>query len=177
MLTRPTIVDRPWRTRAAVSNGTRMHAKGVDGRSAEARRFKDLVSSFAASLGGEGALMEAERALIRNAALLTLQNERLQVAFVAGREVNSEELTRLANLSARVLAALRIKHERNARRPRQRFPNILPPRVRVVRRDEYSRSPRRRKPVRTALQWAVLGAVAKPFLPCSPGQADRGSPS
>ena len=111
MLTRPTNIDRPLRTRAAVSNGTRMHPKGVDGRSAEARRFKDLVSSFAASLGGEGALTEAERAIIRHAALLTLQSERLQAAFVAGREVNSEELTRLANSSARVFAALRIKRE------------------------------------------------------------------
>jgi hypothetical protein len=87
------------------------------GRSAEARRFKDLVSSFAASLGGEGALTEAERALIRNAALLTLQSERLQAAFVAGREVNSEELTRLANSSARMLAALRNKRERKEAGP------------------------------------------------------------
>jgi hypothetical protein len=117
MLTRPTIVDRPLRTRAAVSNGTRMHPKGVDGRSAEARRFKDLVSSFAASLGGEGALTEAERALIRNAASLTVQCERLQAALVAGREVNSEEMTRLANSSARVLAALRIKGERKEATP------------------------------------------------------------
>ena len=30
----------------------------------------------------------------------------------------------------------------------------------MARHDEYSRSPRRRKPVRTALQWAVLGVVA-----------------
>ena len=117
MLTRPTNVDRPLRTRAAVSNGTRIRPKGVDGRSAEARRFKDLVSSFAASLGGEGALTEAERALIRNAALLTLQSERLQAAFVAGREVNSEELTRLANASVRVFAALRIKRERKEGAP------------------------------------------------------------
>jgi hypothetical protein len=117
MLTRRTVVDRPFRTRAAVSNGTRIYPKGVDGRSAEARRFKDLVSSFAASLGGEGALTEAERALIRNATLLTLQSERLQAVFVAGREVNSEELTRLANSSARVLAALRIKHERKEAAP------------------------------------------------------------
>jgi hypothetical protein len=112
MLTRPTKVDRPLRTRASVSNGTRMYPKGVDGRSAEARRFKDLVSSFAAGLGGEGALTEAERALIRIAASLAVQSERLQAALVAGREVNSQEMTRLANSSARVFTALRIKRER-----------------------------------------------------------------
>ena len=95
----------------------RMHPKGVDGRSAEASRFKDLVSSFAAGLGGEGSLTEAERALIRNAASLTVQCERLQAALVARREVNSEEMTRLANSSARVLAALRIKGERKEAAP------------------------------------------------------------
>jgi hypothetical protein len=94
-----------------------MHAKSVDGRSAEARRFKDLVSSFAASLGGEGALTEAERTLIRNAASLTVQCERLQAAHVAGHEVNSQEMTRLANSSARVLAALMIKRERKEAAP------------------------------------------------------------
>jgi hypothetical protein len=117
MLTRPTNLDRPLRTRAAVSNGTRVHPKGVAGRSAEARRFKHLVSRFAASLGGEGALTEAEWALIRNAASLTVQSERLQAALVAGREVNSQEMTRLANASVRVFAALRIKRERKEGAP------------------------------------------------------------
>jgi hypothetical protein len=129
MLTRPTNVDRPLRTRAAVSNGTRNRPKGVDGRSAEARRFKDLVSSFAAGLGGESALTEAERALVRNAALLTVQSERLQAALLAGREVNSEELARLANSSARVFAALRIKRE-----PKEVAPT-LPQYLAAVRKD------------------------------------------
>jgi hypothetical protein len=89
-----------------VTNGRRMHAKGTDGRSAEARRFKDLVVSFAAPFGGEAALSEAERALVRNAAALTLRCEALQANVVAGRVVDNEEMTRLANSSARVLAAL-----------------------------------------------------------------------
>jgi hypothetical protein len=58
MLTSAAIVDRPLRTRSAVSNGSRMHPKGVDGRSTQARRFKDLVASFAASLGGDASLNE-----------------------------------------------------------------------------------------------------------------------
>ena len=52
-------------------------------------------------------MTEGERALVRNAAVLTLRCETLQGDAVAGRPVDSEELTRLANSSARVLAALR----------------------------------------------------------------------
>ncbi len=78
MLTSAAIVDRPLRTRSAVSNGSRMHPKGVDGRSTQARRFKDLVTSFAAGLGDDASLNEVDRALIRNAAALTVQCERLQ---------------------------------------------------------------------------------------------------
>jgi hypothetical protein len=62
-------------------------------------------------------LTEAEWALIRNAASLTVQSERLRAALVAGREVNSQEMTRLANSSVRVLAALRIKRERKEGAP------------------------------------------------------------
>ena len=35
-----------------------MHPKGVAGRSTRARRFKDLVASFAAGLGGDASLNE-----------------------------------------------------------------------------------------------------------------------
>ncbi len=52
--------------------GSRMH-KGVDGRSTQARRFRDFVASFAAGLGDDACLNEVDRALIRNAAALTVQ--------------------------------------------------------------------------------------------------------
>ena len=54
--------------RAAVFNGSRLHAKAIDGRTRDARRFWDLVASFAASLGREAALNEADKALVRNKA-------------------------------------------------------------------------------------------------------------
>jgi hypothetical protein len=117
MLTSAAVVGRPLRTRSAVSNCSRMHAKGIDGRSTQARRFKDLVASFASSLGGDTSLSEVDRALIRNAAALTVQCERLQAAAIAGHEVKSEEMTRLANSSARILTALRLKRQRRDQAP------------------------------------------------------------
>ena len=73
--------------RAAVSNGSRLRAKGTDGRTRNARSFRDLVASFTASLGGEAALNEADKALVRNAAALAVKAERMQAAIVKGESV------------------------------------------------------------------------------------------
>ena len=54
-------------------------------RSSSARRFRDLVRSYEAELGGE--LSEAERSLVRQAVALQLQAERLQEAIVRGEAV------------------------------------------------------------------------------------------
>jgi hypothetical protein len=101
------IVERPSRSRSALSNGSRLHPRNVDGRSSAARRFRDLVLSFAEGLGGADRLSEAEKALCRTAAGITVELERHQAAAASGCEVDAETLTRLANSQARVLAALR----------------------------------------------------------------------
>ncbi len=93
--------------KSAMTNGKRLHATGIDGRTREARRFRDLIRNFSEFLGGEKALSEADRSLVRTAAALAVQNERLQADAVAGRKVSSEDMTRLANSSARILAVLK----------------------------------------------------------------------
>jgi hypothetical protein len=129
MLERAAIADRLPTVRSALSNGTRMHPKGVDGRSTTARRFKDIVVSLAESSGGEAALNEAEKALIRNAAAMVLRSERLQADSVSGRDVDSAELTRLANASARLLSALR-------RKPKAAGPSISPLHAYLAQKDK-----------------------------------------
>lgn len=104
-------------TRSAVTNGSRLHAKGIDGRTRDARRFRDLVASFSESLGGESALSEAERALVRNAAGLAVKAERLQAAIVKGEDVDAEQLTRLSNCVSRVLGQLGVKRVRRDQTP------------------------------------------------------------
>jgi hypothetical protein len=104
-------------TRAAVSNGSRLHAKGIDGRTRDARRFRDLVDSFSASLGGESALSEADKALVRNAAALAVKAERKQAAIVKGEDVDLEGLTRLSNCVSRVLGQLGVKRQRHDQTP------------------------------------------------------------
>jgi hypothetical protein len=53
-----------------------------DGRSATARRFKDLVEDISADLGGKDFLSEGQRQLIRCAAMLSAEAERLEAMAV-----------------------------------------------------------------------------------------------
>jgi hypothetical protein len=82
---------------------------GLDGRSATARRYRDLQISYADDCGGEATLSEAQRTLIAQTATLQVQAERVQAAVLRGDVVDTEQLTRLANSVARNLVRLGIK--------------------------------------------------------------------
>ena len=99
------IVKSP-RIRSAVSNGTRLLV-GVDGRSALARRFRDLIAELTAEAGGREGLSAAECSAIRQAAAMMLRAEQVQAAIVKGEFVDNDELIRLSGEARRVLAALR----------------------------------------------------------------------
>jgi hypothetical protein len=86
----------------------------VDGRSRQARRFKRLCGDLAGDLGGEDSLTAAEAALVRQAAVITMQAEEAQTALLRGETVDSDDLVRLSNASTRLLSALGV-----ARRKRQ----------------------------------------------------------
>jgi phage-related minor tail protein len=109
------VAGRPSRQRSRVSNGSKLMA-GVDGRSAEARRYRDLCQSFADDCGGASALSESQRSLIRSAAALSVQSEKLQGAVIRGEPVSDEQLTRVANSLSRTLARLK--------RPAPRIPSL-----------------------------------------------------
>jgi hypothetical protein len=104
------VVSRPSTTRSAISNGSRI-LEGVDGRSASARRFKDLVENFSRDLGGVDRLSEAEQSLIRQAASLTMRGEQLQAAIVRGEAVDPDELIRLSNTARRCLEGIQRREQ------------------------------------------------------------------
>lgn len=106
------------RARAAVSNGRHL-LPGIDGRSAPARRYRDLVTDLAGDLGGAEALSAAEAAMVRQAAALIVRGELIQARIVNGETVDDEEATRVANAAARILNALRVK-----RRKREAVPSL-----------------------------------------------------
>lgn len=92
--------------RSAVTNGSKALA-GVDGRSATARRYRDLIADFANELGGTNQLTTAEQGLLRQAATLTLRAEQLAAAVVRGEAVDGDELIRLSGEARRILTSLR----------------------------------------------------------------------
>ena len=106
----PTITQRQPTARSRTTNGKVLVA-GVDGRSASARRLHDIIADLTADLGGD--LGQAEQLQVRTVASLVLHAERLTADMVNGKPIDSEELTRVSNSAARLLAALK-------RRPRPR---------------------------------------------------------
>ena len=113
--------DRPANARSKVTNGVRLFLKGTtDGRSCESRRFHDLCAAYAKDFGTTRGLNEAEKTVIRNAAVLSLRSEQLQADLVSGRDVHVEEMVRLANASARLLKTL----QRGRAPPRAEQPHV-----------------------------------------------------
>jgi hypothetical protein len=108
---RDDIVPRPSRQRSRITNGSKLVA-AVDGRSAEARRYKDVAWNLADDLGGAAGLTEAQRALVRQVAAMTVQSEKLQGAVLRGEMVDVEQLTRLSNALSRMLHRLSLRKPR-----------------------------------------------------------------
>jgi len=81
---------------------------GLDGRSAEARRFKDILRGLIAELGGEQKLATTARLQVRNTALQAVRVEALQQQAMIC-DVDSLELTRQVNTLARMLRTLGLR--------------------------------------------------------------------
>jgi hypothetical protein len=83
-------VGNPKKLRSKMSNGSKLLPL-TDGRSATARRFKDLIDDIAADLGGKAMLSEGQRQLIRRAAMLSAECERQEALAARGEaEFNCE---------------------------------------------------------------------------------------
>src|SRR6516165_8836396 len=79
------------RQRSRVTNGSAL-LPGVDGRSAWVRRCKDIIEAHLSDLGGEDNTSAAERSLIRRAAVLTTELERLEARFASAGEASERDL-------------------------------------------------------------------------------------
>jgi hypothetical protein len=107
--------------RSRLSNGSSI-LPGVDGRSVWARRLRDLIGLHLSDLGGDGAVSEAERSIIRRVATLTVELERMEVGFAVAGEAQPDQLElyqRTANSLRRLLESVGI-----GRRPRDVTPNL-----------------------------------------------------
>jgi hypothetical protein len=103
-------VARPVSQRSAVTNGRRLFVEG-DGRSPWARRWRDLVELHAGDLGGADILSEAQLALCRRAATLSISLEGMEGDLSTGREADLDLYGRLAGHQRRILETLGIKRQ------------------------------------------------------------------
>jgi hypothetical protein len=74
--------------RSRITNGSAL-LPGVDGRSAWVRRAKDVIAAHLSDIPDASA---AERSIIRRAAVLTVELERLEAAFAVAGEADPEAL-------------------------------------------------------------------------------------
>src|SRR5258705_13392337 len=102
--------ELPSRARSAVTNHK---DPGLDGRSATARRFRDLVNAFVADMGGLDRCSEIKLGLLRRLAATTVQAEMLEARMVNGEAIDIATLCTLASTTVRI--SQRLGLERRAR--------------------------------------------------------------
>jgi hypothetical protein len=115
-------VDAPKsKGRSRVTNGSRL-LEGIDGRSTWVRRLRDLIALHLSDLGGEDAVSEAERSIIRRVATLTVELERMEAGFAVAGEALPEQIDlyqRTANSLRRLLESIGLE-----RRSRTVVPSV-----------------------------------------------------
>jgi hypothetical protein len=99
------------KTRSRVSNGSSTFLDGADGRSALARRYKDLLAEMIRDMGGDPTAAQA--AIARRAATLCVWCEQSEAAMAAGDEIDIGTFATTANAMRRLLVDLGL--ERKAR--------------------------------------------------------------
>jgi hypothetical protein len=83
---------------------------GVKGTSSSARRFRDLVNSYIADMGGLDNCSEIKLGLLRRLAAVVVQSELLEARMVNGEEIDVSTLCTLASTTVRL--SMRLGMER-----------------------------------------------------------------
>ena len=96
---------RPRQTKAGIA------LPRTDHRTVSAMRYRALLDSYTAELGGR--LTEPEKALVQQIAAMQLRIEQLQAEIVEGRDVDADQIIRLSSEHRRLLTALRGKAAKN----------------------------------------------------------------
>jgi hypothetical protein len=90
--------------RTPIAGGLIADAK-LDGRTRLGRRFRTLIKSLSADLGGS--LTEAEATFVRLAAANLMRAEQITTAIGRGETIRDEDLVRISNAATRILKELR----------------------------------------------------------------------
>jgi hypothetical protein len=117
------LLESGTRQKSAVTNGKRMFVEAGDGNGPWARRMRDVIELHISDLGGLENASEAERSIIRRAATLTIELERLEAKFSTlpngPRAEDLDLYQRASNSLRRLLESIGIQ-----RRPRDVTPSV-----------------------------------------------------
>lgn len=89
-------------TRSRVTNGKALFLRGVDGRSALVRRYRDVLAEIVSDLGGADVLSEAQRQLARRAATISVECERFEAIAVKDGSLPPASLDTYGQLTDRL---------------------------------------------------------------------------
>jgi hypothetical protein len=98
--------DRPANTRSRLSNGADMFLAPADGRSREARRFRDVYGDLVQHLGGDEHVSEARRHLAKRACALIVWCELQETKLATGADLDVQVYGSAVNSLRRLLTDL-----------------------------------------------------------------------
>lgn len=97
-------------TRSRVTNGSALFPGEVDGRSAEAKRFRDVLSEIISDLGGSSSgLSEGQRQLARRASMLSVRAEAMEAEAVKSGAIDLPAYGALTDQLGRVFNRLGLR--------------------------------------------------------------------
>lgn len=109
--TRSALTPRSVTNRSRVTNGRGLFVDAIDGRSREARRFRDVLAEIVSDLGGPDTLSEGQRQLARRAAMLSTQCEIMEGQAVAGKAIDLEMFGQLTDRLGRTFQRLGLRRK------------------------------------------------------------------
>src|SRR5260370_34724682 len=110
--------------RSAITNGSTL-LDGIDGRSAQARRFRDVLSEIVSDLGGGDHLSEGQRQLARRCALISVECERLEGRAIAEQSIDLDLYGTLTDRLGRAFQRLSLKRQPPGISPRSLRDRLL----------------------------------------------------
>lgn len=83
--------------RSALTNGSRLFAQRIDMRSPRGKRFRDLIDAYSHDAGPS--LSEAQRAMVRDLAMLQVISEDMQQSYMESGVMSTEEQTQYSRIT------------------------------------------------------------------------------
>jgi hypothetical protein len=112
---RPLVERRPSKQRSRLSNGTKL-LPHLDGRSATARRYRDITGAILTDQGGADQCSESRLQLVRRFAAAAVLAEQMEARLAKGEEINIAEHGLLCSTLVRIAQRIGIN----------RVPKIVP---------------------------------------------------